>query len=303
VKVAGVSQVATANRGRPASIEPTAASVISPTGQSGLDTRNAEFWNTLCGTGLARQMGITDHSQESIRKFDERYFGSYPYLLQHIPFGAMNGRRVLEVGLGYGTVAQRLAESGADYTGLDIADGPVAMANYRLRLHGLAGEARRGSILSAPFDDSSFDIIVAIGCFHHTGDLQRAFDESHRLLRAGGLLAVMVYNAYSYRRWVNSVVPTFRYLLWDRLKIGRPPLATPIERGAYDQDPEGSVAPHTDFVSRHHLRGLCRNFREFRACLENIDQERPFQNRPRTELLKTKWPSVCGLDIYLRALR
>lgn len=281
--------------------DPAQAGAASPTGQSDIDARNTEFWNELCGTSLARQLGVTDHSQESLRKFDEWYFNFYPYLSRHIPFETVRGRRVLEVGLGYGTVAQRLAENGADYTGLDIADGPVAMTNHRLRLRGLAGEARRGSILAAPFADGSFDLIVAIGSCHHTGDLQRAFDESCRLLRPAGTLVAMVYNAYSYRRWVNSFAPTVRYLLWDRLRIGRQPLATPAERGAYDLNAEGSAAPHTDFVSRRHLRRICRNFSEFRATLENIDQERPFRMRTRTELLQTAWPSICGLDIYLQA--
>ena len=42
----------------------------------------------------------------------------------------MRGKKVLEVGLGYGSVAQRIAENGAVYTGLDIAEGPVEMADY-----------------------------------------------------------------------------------------------------------------------------------------------------------------------------
>lgn len=271
------------------------------TGQSIVDARNAEFWDELCGTSLARHLGIEDHSEASLRKFDEWYFNFYPYLARHIPFERIKGRRVLEVGLGYGTVAQRLAESGADYFGLDIADGPVAMTNHRLRRQGLAGEASRGSILAAPFEGASFDLIVAIGCYHHTGDLRRAFNESYRLLRRGGELVAMVYNVYSYRRWLNVFVPTFRYLLWDYFRACKLPSVSSAERGAYDSDITGDAAPYTDFVSRHHLRRICGNFSEVEVRLENIDQEKPFRNRPRIELLNTAWPSICGLDIYLRA--
>ena len=274
----------------------------SASDQPGIDVRNAEFWNELCGTSLARQLGITDDSLESLRKFDQWYFDFYPYLTRHIRFEMLNGRRVLEVGLGYGSVAQRLAESGADYAGLDIAAGPVAMTNHRLRLNGLRGEARRGSILDAPFADASFDAIVAIGCYHHTGNLERAFGESHRLLRPGGSLIAMVYNAYSYRRWSTAFGPTLRYFMWDFLGAAGRPRTSQVERAAYDANVEGGAAPHTDFVSRHHLRRLCRNFSEFHAKLENIDQERPFrESAPESELLRTAWPSICGLDIYLRA--
>jgi SAM-dependent methyltransferase len=266
-----------------------------------VNARNIEFWNDLCGAWIANALGINDASRESLRKFDDWFFGLYPYVGDHIPFSEMRGRRVLEVGLGYGSVSQRLAESGTDYTGLDIAAGPVEMVNHRLRQIGDDGKAQQGSILNAPFADNSFDCVVAIGCYHHTGNLQRALDESYRILRDKGLLVVMVYNAYSYRRWHQARQATFRYLLWDRLRIGRVPLATAAERASYDLDSAGNEAPHTDFVSRHHLRQMCRRFSSFRATLANIDQEPPFARRPRSELLNTKWPAWLGLDIYVHA--
>ena len=268
--------------------------------QSEIDARNREFWNTLCGTSLAQSLGVTDDSPESLRKFDDWYFAFYPYLTEYIPFGEVRGRRVLEVGLGYGTVSQRLAECGADYTGLDIADGPVGMVNERMRRLGNSGRAQRGSILAAPFRDESFDYLIAIGCYHHTGNIQRALDESRRILRPGGSLVAMVYNGYSYRRWCSARGPTLRYLLWDRLRIGRSPIATAGERVAYDSDTRGNEAPHTDFVSRRHLRRMCRRFASFSAVLANIEQEKPFERRTRAELLATRWPRRCGLDIYFR---
>jgi SAM-dependent methyltransferase len=269
--------------------------------QDEVNARNVEFWNALCGAWIANALGITDASRESLRKFDDWFFDLYPYVGDYIPFAEMRGRRVLEVGLGYGSVSQRLAESGADYTGLDIAAGPVEMVNHRLRQIGHGGKALRGSILDAPFADSSFDYVVAIGCYHHTGNLQRALNESHRVLRKNGLLVAMVYNAYSHRRWFEARQATIRYLLWDWFRIGAPPLATATERASYDLDATGNEAPHTDFVSRRHLRQMCRRFASFRATLANIDQEPPFASRPRSELLNTKWPAWVGLDVYFHA--
>jgi 2-polyprenyl-3-methyl-5-hydroxy-6-metoxy-1,4-benzoquinol methylase len=37
----------------------------------------------------------------------------YPYLDKHLRLAELSGRKVLEVGLGYGSVAQRLAQHGA----------------------------------------------------------------------------------------------------------------------------------------------------------------------------------------------
>ena len=113
----------------------------------------------------------------SLKRFDDWYFAFYPYLFIHVPFDEFKGADVLEAGLGYGTVSQRIAEAGARYFGLDIAPGPVWMANHRLQQAGLPGQARQGSILATDFADQTFDFIVAIGCLHHTGDLPRAILE------------------------------------------------------------------------------------------------------------------------------
>src|SRR5262249_34712053 len=142
--------------------------------QTAIDLANASFWDELCGSAAARAWGITDTSMESLRRYDQNFLQYYPYLDRHIPWPEFRGKHVLEVGLGYGTVSQKLAESGAIFTGLDIAANPVAMVTHRLHQSGLHGEAVQGSILAPPFQGLSFDAIVAIGCLHHTGDLRRA---------------------------------------------------------------------------------------------------------------------------------
>src|SRR5215218_741038 len=109
------------------------AALDSPTdAQHRLDEANARFWNELCGTGLAKHLGITDHAEASLRRFDDAYFGMYPYLLPTVRPQEMAGKAVLEIGLGYGSLSQKLAEAGADYTGMDIAAGPVRMVTDRL---------------------------------------------------------------------------------------------------------------------------------------------------------------------------
>jgi SAM-dependent methyltransferase len=267
-----------------------------------VDRANAEFWDELCGTQLARELGIVDRSAASLKKFDDWYFSYYPYLSAHIPFQEMADRRVLEVGLGYGTVSQRIAEVGARYEGLDIAANPVAMVNHRLRQAGLPGEARQGSILAAPFPDEHFDFIVAIGCLHHTGDLPAAIEECRRMLRTGGKLIFMVYYAYSYRRFYQSRWPTLRYLLLElfgyRGVVGQ---SREKERAAYDGNDTGEAPPHTDWISVRSLRHLCRRFNTFSARTENIDNGPPFEKRQRSELLNTRYPQWFGLDVYATA--
>lgn len=41
-----------------------------------------------------------------------------------------------------------------------------------------------------PFDDASFDVVVANNIVHHWPDIAAGLTESHRVLRPGGKLAV-----------------------------------------------------------------------------------------------------------------
>ena len=252
----------------------------------------------------ARALGVKDARIESLKRFDDWYFDFFPYLGLYIPFSELKDKDVLEVGLGYGTVSQRLAEAGCNFVGLDIASGPVRLVNHRLQQNLLRGHAVQGNILEPPFEKESFDLIVAIGCLHHTGDLGRSLARCFDLLRKGGTLIVMVYSAYSYRRWKMAFAATLRYWL-DECRGYRGVVAShrATERAAYDTDSSGSEAPHTDFISRRSLGSLCDTFNDFDANYENIDNGFPFWFVPRRALLKTAIPRLVGLDLYARAVR
>jgi len=265
---------------------------------------NAEFWNELCGTQLAEFLGIKNSAPESLKRFDDWYFNFYPYLENHIQFDALAGKRVLEVGLGYGSVAQRIAEHRARYFGLDIAAGPVGMVRHRLEQAGLSGMVAQGSILNPPFEPETFDVVIAIGCLHHTGDLRRAIHQCRRLLKEGGRLIFMVYYAYSYRRWMSAPFGNLAYLLREiagvRDVVGA---SHKSERGAYDKNIKGEAAPHTDWISKRSLAGMCSDFSSFLPTLENIDSEPPFRLWSRERLLRTRIPSFLGLDLYAVATK
>src|SRR5438876_392086 len=83
-----------------------------------LDRQNAEFWNEICGSERARYLGISDVTPENLRRFDEEYLRFYPYLEKYVFPEDLKGKRVLEIGLGYGTLGQILASNGCRYFGL-----------------------------------------------------------------------------------------------------------------------------------------------------------------------------------------
>ena len=265
------------------------------------DQANAEFWNELCGSSFAKRLGIVDHSMASLQRFDRAYFDLYPYLLDRVPARLMRDMRVLEVGLGYGTLGQVIAEHAKQYIGLDIADGPVKMMNERLQMHGLEGRAMRGSMLNCPLADASVDAVVSIGCFHHTGDVARCFDETWRVLRPGGRAYVMVYNRFSYRQWLKWPRAALRAWFEAAPENAR---ADEAQRRAYDADSAGRAAPETVFLSMRDLRQMLSRFSAFAMRKENCDHI-TLRGRaivPR-RLLLSSLGRLAGLDIYLQLVK
>jgi SAM-dependent methyltransferase len=255
--------------------------------QPAVDTQNAAFWDTLCGWNLAQSAGITGRGEDDLRRFDELYLGFYPYLAGYVPedFG---GEKVLEVGLGYGTLGQLIASRNADYYGADIAEGPVANMRRRLSWLGLPEEhAMQASVLELPFADETFAYVYSIGCLHHTGDLERSVQEVHRVLVPGGRAVVMLYNRHSLRR--------LRYALGRRVRGAS--LDDEL-RGIYDPDDSGEAAPHTDFVSRRDVRRLFRDFDRVKIDVQNFDG---YAFGIKREWFLGNLARVVGLDLYIVA--
>ena len=266
----------------------------SATAQSVVDARNTAFWEELCGTGLAQALGITSKDPQALNQFDAGYFAMYPYLKQYVDRFPVSGKRILEVGLGYGTLSQYITERGADYQGLDIAEGPVEMVRHRLAMLGKPiRQVVQGSILAAPFDDGFFDMVYSIGCLHHTGNLSRAVSEVHRLLRPGGSAVVMLYNRHSFRQLVQAPLVRLR---------ARQAHRDEVVRGMYDSNQEGQAAPHTDYVSRSDVRRLFSSFESVEVTSQNFDNL-IVRGRLviRRERLLSNVGRVLGLDLYIVA--
>ena len=268
--------------------------------QSETDARNAAFWNELCGSGLARSIGINDRTPESLRKFDEAYMTMYPYLARYVTAENLMGKRTLEIGLGYGTLGQLIASRGCQYHGLDIADGPVEMMRYRLALLGTETAARvqKGSALDIPYPDGTFDYVYSIGCLHHTGDLPKAVSEVHRVLAPGGRAVVMLYNRDSFRQLAQL---RMRYV-WEVLTGRRRDSFGEAVRARYDSNAAGDAAPHTDFVSRSDVRRhLFKRFSRVRIDVQNFDGYVLFRGRiviARENLLGNV-ARILGTDLYI----
>ena len=261
---------------------------------------NASFWNELCGTNIAKVLGLNDQSPSSIEKFDTWFFNFYPYLIPFLNNSLKSASNVLEVGLGYGSVASHLAKSGYLYTGLDIADGPVAMCEQRLNEINSGGIAVRGDALNAPFEDNTFDAVVAIGSLHHTGDFDQAIREMVRVTVPGGIICGMVYSVFSARNFIRRPFWTTRLAIRN-LKHPVRVLADERLRWFSDHNQKGEAAPSTEYFSRSSLRLVLENYGDVQIKAQNLDSlPIPFElgNRARKFLIKTRLVTWFGLDLY-----
>jgi ubiquinone/menaquinone biosynthesis C-methylase UbiE len=283
----------------PGSLAATGEDSVTYDHDMSLDEANAQYWDELCGTSLARSLGISKHTPAELERFDRAYLDTlYPYLTRYVDWLGPEDLTVLEVGTGYGTLGRLLLDRGADYYAVDIAEGPVQMAASSLERHGQSpAHAVRASVLELPFAAATFDAAAAIGSLHHTGDVSRAVAEIKRVLKPGGRAIVMLYNGRSLNRVVTvpiaraaaRIAPSKRDWLLYR-----------IER---DLNEAFEGAPHTDFFTKTQALALFDSWHASTVRSENANGVTIFGHSivPRRLLLPIVGPTL-GLDLYIRAV-
>jgi SAM-dependent methyltransferase len=258
-----------------------------------LEKKNENFWEEPCGT-----ISLRKNNFENREQFDSWYLNFYPYLGAYIPFKSLAGNQVLEIGLGMGTVSEKLAEKSGSYLGMDVADAPVSLVAQRLNEKKLSGDTVKGNVLTYPFPPNFYDNIISIGCLHHTGNFELALRQVIGALKPGGNAIIMVYNAFSYRQWLFSPLDTFKRWISSG-KDYKPHNADAGERFKYDSNSQGESAPFTEFLSSKQIRALLSSYKiEPKIRSENIGSKFFFPI-PRKIKLKLFGPWL-GLDLYVQ---
>jgi SAM-dependent methyltransferase len=93
-----------------------------------------------------------------------------------------SGSRLLDAGCGGGGASVLAHERGAKVSGLDAAEGLVALASERVP----TGDFRVGDIEDLPFDDAVFDAVIAANSIQYTYDKVATLKELKRVCRPGG---------------------------------------------------------------------------------------------------------------------
>lgn len=111
--------------------------------------------------------------------------------------GPLAGLRVLDVGCGDGTYALPAASRGALVTAVDRSDEMLEAARQRAQGAGAQIRFERGDASRLPFDDESFDVVLAVTVLCFVEDGAPAIDEVARVLAPGGRLVLADLNRWS----------------------------------------------------------------------------------------------------------
>ncbi len=100
----------------------------------------------------------------------------------------VKGQRVLDVGTGTGVLPRNLYSYGAEWTGIDLSEGQIAMA--KVLSNDMDIRYAVASAEAPDFPDDSFDVITACQCFWYFNHAKTA-PVFHRLLRKNGRLLLL----------------------------------------------------------------------------------------------------------------
>ena len=100
--------------------------------------------------------------------------------------GIGKGTRVLDVACGSGEFLRLAAGRGAIVSGIDAAEGMLAVARAAVP----EADLRHGAMENLPWEDGTFDVVTGFNAFQFAADTTATLAEAARVVRPRGLVAV-----------------------------------------------------------------------------------------------------------------
>ena len=126
----------------------------------------------------------------------------HEFTVQYITEHASIGAAVLDVGCGAGITILELAQRGYQVSGVDLAPMMIEKAQELARKQGLSCDLRVASADRLPYDNETFDRVIALGLLGNLRDDAVCLAEIWRVLRPQGQILVSVPNFLGMDRWI-----------------------------------------------------------------------------------------------------
>jgi 2-polyprenyl-3-methyl-5-hydroxy-6-metoxy-1,4-benzoquinol methylase len=172
---------------------------------------NKDWWNSNPMTyDWEGDREVKEGTLDWYKQIDEEFWDisktfahqKYPNALPFsdlIDYASLSGKKVLEIGCGAGSIAQVLAEAGADLTAIDLTDKAIQLTKKRFDLLDISATIKLNDAEALDFPDNSFDFIWSWGVIHHSANTSQIVKEIHRVLKPNGKASIMVYHRNSTR--------------------------------------------------------------------------------------------------------
>ena len=109
--------------------------------------------------------------------------------------GGLFGKKVLDVGCGGGILSEAMAQRGANVTGIDMGEAPLAVARLHQLESGVAVDYRQITAEQMAEEmPGQFDVVTCLEMLEHVPDPASVIRACHRLVKPGGQVFLSTIN-------------------------------------------------------------------------------------------------------------
>lgn len=128
-----------------------------------------------------------------------------PWILQTLEEEGYTSCHILDIACGGGLLSNQLAVAGHHVTGIDLSRSSLEVAKKNDKTDSV--KYIEGDALSLPFDDQTFDVVLAMDFLEHVDNPLHAIAEASRVCKEGGLFFFHTFNRnwYSYFLAIKGV--------------------------------------------------------------------------------------------------
>ena len=119
---------------------------------------------------------------------------------------SLSGKQVLDVGCGGGILSESMAARGAQVTGIDMGEAPLAVARLHLKESGEQVDYQRIPVEQlAAQQPASFDVVTCLEMLEHVPDPASVIEACMRLVKPGGHVFFSTINRNP-KAWLMAIV-------------------------------------------------------------------------------------------------
>lgn len=163
------------------------------------------FWdNRPCNVRhSSKEVGTKEYFDE----VEKKKFFVEPHIKSFSKFNEWNGKKVLEIGCGLATAGINFARYGAEYTGVELSEESLALAQKRFEVYNQRGEFYHGNAenLSDFLPPEKYHLVYSWGVIHHTPHPEKVIKEVSKYLSKDGVFKLMLYSSESWKNYMISI--------------------------------------------------------------------------------------------------